>query len=441
MDIKAARRVSQRPSSAGYGWHDGNTTCKFWLAGNCSRNPCRFLHPQKDAPISRGKTWKRSSSKDYCSSQRKQKASSVNLDDECHDSQRKRIRPNDAPIVTNGGSGTQAQGKKICEYWIRGNCVHGEKCLYLHSWYCGDGFTLVTQLEGHKKGITGIALPSGSDKLYTGGRDGTVRLWNCHTGQCAAVVDIGAEVGSLINEGPWVFVGVPNAVKAWNIKNNADLNLSGPVGQVYAMAMGDNMLLAGSQDGVIWAWKLNSETSLFEVAGCMKGHSLAVVSLVVGANRLYSGSMDNTIREWDLDTLQCVHGLNGHTNVVMSVLCWDQYLLSCSLDRMLKVWAATKGGDLEVTYTHQEEDGMLALCGLHDAEAKPILFCSCNDNSVRLYELPSFMERGRIFARKEVRTIQIGSGGLFFTGDETGRVSVWRFLGEAKVSSSSSPST
>ncbi|KAK6259210.1 hypothetical protein SCA6_013684, partial [Theobroma cacao] len=26
---------------------------------------------------------------------------------------------------------------------------------------------------------------------------------------------------------------------------------------------------------------------------------------------------------------------------------------------------------------------------MNDAETKPVLFCSCNDNTVRLYDLPS----------------------------------------------------
>ncbi|KAI8025986.1 Zinc finger CCCH domain-containing protein 48 [Camellia lanceoleosa] len=75
--------------------------------------------------------------------------------------------------------------------------------------------------------------------------------------------------------------------------------------------------------------------------------------------------------------------------------------------------------------------GVLALCGIHDAEAKPILLCSCNDNSVRLYDLPSFTERGRLFAKQEVRAIQIGPGGLFFTGDATGQLAVWKLAGES----------
>ena len=50
------------------------------------------------------------------------------------------------------------------------------------------------------------------------------------------------------------------------------------------------------QDGSILAWKFNAATNNFEPVTCLKGHSLAVVSLVVGANRLYSGSMDNSIK-------------------------------------------------------------------------------------------------------------------------------------------------
>ncbi|XP_043705381.1 zinc finger CCCH domain-containing protein 17-like [Telopea speciosissima] len=128
---------------------------------------------------------------------------------------------------------------------------------------------------------------------------------------------------------------------------------------------------------------------------------------------------------WDLETLHCIQTLTDHTSVVMSVLCWDQFLLSCSLDKTIKAWAATESGNLEVTYTHNEEHGVLTLCGVHDAQAKPVLMCSCNDNTIHFYDLPSFSGRGRMFSREEVRAIQIGPGGLFFTGDGTGELKVW----------------
>lgn len=50
------------------------------------------------------------------------------------------------------------------------------------------------------------------------------------------------------------------------------------------------------QDGTILAWRFNAAANCFDPAATLKGHTLAVVTLVVGANRLYSGSMDQSIR-------------------------------------------------------------------------------------------------------------------------------------------------
>ncbi|KAK6930644.1 WD40 repeat [Dillenia turbinata] len=320
--------------------------------------------------------------------------------------------------------------KKVCRYWLSGNCVRGDKCHYLHSLFSGKGLSILVQLKGHQKAVRGIAFPSGSEKLYTCSKDGLIRSWDCHTGQCADANNLGCEIGSLISAGPWVFVGMLNAIKAFNIDTNAEYCLTGPVGLVYAITVERDVLFTGAQDGTIYAWKFNPESNSFQGPALLKGHEGAVVSLVVGANRLYSGSMDHNIKVWDVDTLQCIQTLNGHSAVVMSLLFWDQHLFSCSLDNTVKVWAASEDCNVEVIYTHNEEDGVLALCGALDAEAKPVLLCSCNDNSIHLYELPSFSERGRIYATQEIRSIHIGSGGLLFTGDEAGLVTVWKWVSE-----------
>ncbi|KAL6277329.1 hypothetical protein ACE6H2_020930 [Prunus campanulata] len=52
----------------------------------------------------------------------------------------------------------------------------------------------------------------------------------------------------MISEGPWVFVGIPDVVKAWNTQTNSELSLSGPVGQVYALVVGNDLLFAGTQN-------------------------------------------------------------------------------------------------------------------------------------------------------------------------------------------------
>ncbi|XP_020250770.1 zinc finger CCCH domain-containing protein 17-like [Asparagus officinalis] len=93
-------------------------------------------------------------------------------------------------------------------------------CKFLHSWFVSDSFSLLTPLQGHQKVITGIALPSGSDKLYSGSKDETVRVWDCQSGQCVGVVSMGSEVGCMISEGPWIFIGVTNTIRALNTQTS-----------------------------------------------------------------------------------------------------------------------------------------------------------------------------------------------------------------------------
>lgn len=430
MDRYGNRRIQQRiGSSQAAPDRFNNKVCFHWRAGRCNRFSCPYLHSELPQHSDSGVKRAAAAEERGFRSQGLVWRNPNTNGNSGPASKWGKGRGGGAAAAAGGVRPQQRKPvDKMCNYFIAGTCFHGESCRFLHSWFLSDSISLLTPLKGHQKDVTGIALPAGSDKLYTGSKDESVRIWDCQTGQCVGVVNVGGDVGCMISEGPWIFVGIPNAVKAWNTQTAADLSLSGPTGQVYAMSVGNEMLFAGTQDGRILAWRFRAVEDCFEPAASLVGHQLPVVSLVVGAMRLYSGSMDHTVRVWDLSTLQCIQTLTDHTDVVMSVLCWDQFLLTCSLDKTIKVWAATESGNLEVTYIHQEEHGVLALCGMHDAQAKPVLFCSCNDNTVRLYDLPSFNERGKIFAKEEVRSIQIGPGGLFFTGDGSGELKVWKWL-------------
>ncbi|KAL5980922.1 hypothetical protein ACLOJK_028842 [Asimina triloba] len=321
--------------------------CRQWKLGRCYRLPCPFLHP--DIP---------------------------SADD----------RPSPS------ASALDPAKMLLCRFWALGKCRYGDSCRFLHTWNVGDSFSFLTALKGHHKGIRGIALPPGSDKLYSGSKDKSVRVWDCNTGKCAAVVNVGVEVGCMISAGPWIFVGLVNVVKVWNTQTYNEMLLGAPVGQVHSLAT------TGFHP---------PETS---------------------GELLFAGQ-----QVWDIATLQCLETLRGHTSAVTSVLCWDQYLLSASLDQTIKsrfvlqVWASTESGNREVTYRHNAEHGILFLCGTYDLQAKPVLMSAFDDNSVRLYDLPSFIERGKVLSKDEIKSIQSGPDGLFFTGDAEGVLKVWKW--------------
>ncbi|XP_073145927.1 zinc finger CCCH domain-containing protein 48-like [Henckelia pumila] len=179
------------------------------------------------------------------------------------------------------------------------------------------------------------------------------------------------------------------------------------------------MLFAGIEDGTILVWKWDPKANIPIPTATLMGHNGAICSITIGGKNLYTGSKDHNTRDWNLETLQCVQILSGHTGDVTSLLCWDRYLLSASLDNTLKIWGETRSKIIEFVCDLKER-GFLAIRGIHDVEEKPILVCLCNDSTVGLYELPSFEERGRISTRGEAKVVETGVDRLVFVGDDTG---------------------
>ncbi|XP_057247573.1 zinc finger CCCH domain-containing protein 48 [Beta vulgaris subsp. vulgaris] len=196
---------NRRPSTS-------KVVCKFWLAGNCTKNPCRFAHTDVTAPVNRVLRLNRSS---FRESHDQKKQNTKQESEECKIKKKNEVKechPEESVSAdTTAGDVEKSQcNTKICEHWMKNSCVHGKDCKFLHSWCYGDGITMVAQLQGHKKAVTGITLPADSDKLFSSSKDGTVRVWNCHTGECIGVADVGSPVESLISEGPWVLAGLVN---------------------------------------------------------------------------------------------------------------------------------------------------------------------------------------------------------------------------------------
>eukprot|EP00249_Psilotum_nudum_P016690 c25947_g1_i3 orf=248-1564(+) len=436
MEQDAAAKIGSKRTHdrAGGGkvWYRTQQVCTYWLEGRCNRNPCNFLHTVGDASTTGP------------SNVVANKRSSVAPDDTAGGGRRNVSARWGSPRGFKGGrshsNGSRRIRDKPCSFFLRNSCTRGEHCNYLHAHSSTPDMSLISQLTGHEKAVRAITLPANTNLLYTGGQDKTVRIWDCATGECCNVVSMAGDVGCLLSESGWIFIGLPNEVKAWNFQTNGEQSLTGPKGQVHALAVYNDMLVAGTQDGSILVWKFNPIANIFEPAASLCGHSGAVVTLEVAGGRLYSGSMDKSIRVWDLSSGHCVQTLQGHTNVVMGLLSWEQFLLSCSLDGTVKVWGVAQSGAFELQYTHPENlspdevlDGALSLCGFMDPQGKAILLCSYNNNTVRLFELPSFVERGLLFSREEVRVLHVGPKGLVFSGDSNGEVKVWKWTAPVSI--------
>ncbi|CAN0906933.1 Zinc finger CCCH domain-containing protein 17 [Linum grandiflorum] len=344
------RNVFERIGVSGHDQKNTGIVCRFWKQGNCTHNPCRFVHGESPSPSPTPYSSHQSCSNVYVRS----KLPPVDIHQRDSSSKHANIVA-DEKIILTAKDDEKKSPETICGEWKLGSCLRG--------------------------------------------------VWNIHSG--------------------------------------ALHTLAGPVGQVHALHSDTiGHVFAAAQDGTIWAWKISTDEqgNIFQPVASMIGHTSAVISLRCGAaSRVYSGSIDGTIKVWDVKTWQCIETFKGHDDAVTSLLCYDAFLLSCSLDKKIKVWGLNEERRLEVIYTHEEAHAALALCGIDGIElcGKDVLLCSWNNESVGIYELPSFIEKGRMYSKGEVRGLGVGSKGMFFTGDASGVVTAWNMAEEVAEDGSS----
>lgn len=130
-----------------------NKVCYHWRAGKCTRYPCPFLHRELPSPPTHPPNGTASSKRHHAFAAAAADDPSV-----------PRRAPNNTwgrPHAGRGGGNNRVVRKmeKICTYWLQGNCSYGETCKFLHSWSMGEGFSLLTQLDGHQKVIWIFGCP------------------------------------------------------------------------------------------------------------------------------------------------------------------------------------------------------------------------------------------------------------------------------------------
>jgi WD40 repeat protein len=103
--------------------------------------------------------------------------------------------------------------------------------------------------------------------------------------------------------------GKGNTVKIWDVQTGSELKtLQGHNGDVYTVAFSPNdngrWLASGGEDSTVKIWDSPSG----ELVLTFRGHTGLVSGLAFSPDgrRLYSGSRDTTVKVWDLTQLQDV---------------------------------------------------------------------------------------------------------------------------------------
>ncbi|KAL5013002.1 hypothetical protein ScPMuIL_011553 [Solemya velum] len=151
-------------------------------------------------------------------------------------------------------------GGLYCDKWLHRQDTEGLECGHR---------PVYPTLYGHTSTVRCMHLYN--NKVVSGSRDATLRVWDIDTGQCLHV-------------------------------------LMGHVAAVRCVQYDGRRVVSGAYDYMVKVWDPESESCLHT----LQGHTNRVYSLQFDGNHIVSGSLDTSIRVWDVETGNCLHTLIGH---------------------------------------------------------------------------------------------------------------------------------
>lgn len=271
-----------------------------------------------------------------------------------------------------------------------------------------------------------------------------------HVGQVLAL----AVAGGLLFS-----AGQDKIIRAWKVQSAAEVAAAGGMGSIAGVPPGG---LGGVPPGAVAPPSAPGLVPCGSLGPAEGGHDASVSCLLSSEGILFSADFGGTVKVWNAaagqlaQTLPNAHG-GTYASAVTELLFWQGHVISAGLDGCIKIWepataaaaasAAPQApppivnpvpvfvlrGDAELDPARPpprsaaDPPGVLALAGTADPQNRAVLMASLNgERAVRLYELPTFADRGTLADVANARALA-GGGGVLFSGDERGHVRVWRW--------------
>jgi len=240
----------------------------------------------------------------------------------------------------------------------------------------GIGGAQIACIRGHEGQVTSVAVSSDGQRIASGSKDKTVRVWDARSGEeleclrghegwvgSVAVSPDGRRVVS----GPGGFSD-DNAVRVWDLESGEELAcLGGHDGSVNSVALSPDgrRLILGSHD--VKVWDLGSGLQLaslsghtdpplgenlreaYEAAWAFGGSrpegQVEAVAVSPNGSRIVSGGNDRTVRVWDTESGRELACLLGHAGAVSPD---GLKIVSAGQDSTVRVWNARSFECVEV---------------------------------------------------------------------------------------------
>lgn len=242
-----------------------------------------------------------------------------------------------APIQI-GGSGTGRPNQAIQQWQL----MHDARRKLNDNWAKGENGGKAVYLSGHTDSVYCVQFDE--DKIITGSRDRTIRVWDINTFKCLKVIG-GPTVRPtpgpkrLRTVEPSKLLGTVDSV---NGTREGDEIYQVPSdfhsASILCLQYDDEILVTGSSDNDLLVWDIKT----FEPIRRLKHHGGGVLDVAFDSKHIVSCSKDCTIVVWDRHTLEPIRSLTGHRGPVNAVQLRGHLLVSASGDGVARLWDLNK---------------------------------------------------------------------------------------------------
>lgn len=225
-----------------------------------------------------------------------------------------------------------------------------------------DGFKMTKQIAGYNEEVLDLTLLGNDSHLAVITNTNQIRVYDLSSNDCDIVYgheDIVMCIDSSFDKKQIITGSKDHTAKVWDLNLKGTLGeriilrdtLKGHTGAVTAVAsskMSNEYRLTASQDRTIKCWTLNDTIYVRDASDTIESrytihaHDKDIQSIDISPNDQYfvSCSLDKTIKMFDIRVGTLLGTFKGHKRGVWAVKFSpvDQVIASCSTDKTIKLW-------------------------------------------------------------------------------------------------------
>ena len=209
-----------------------------------------------------------------------------------------------------------------------------------------DGHAAAIYLEGHTDSVYCVQFDD--DKILTGSRDRTVRIWDARTYECTRVLGVPSRgAGSAVlplpvdapdrGQRPFAKVFSPQTIEPERTPPGLHMYHSG---SILCLQYDDRTMITGSSDCTLIIWDVKAG---YRPVRRLREHTAGVLDVCFDEKHIVSCSKDANVCLWDRNTGDLLKKLSGHRGPVNAVQLRGNLVVSASGDGIAKLWNLTSG--------------------------------------------------------------------------------------------------